>query len=271
MATFKKYTLWCDGCGKARSTDWREEEPTVCPYNALHENIRDIAVLATESTDPMPVKQVDTDDLNPATARSKSMGINFDAPPGVWTKKPVVFPYKVNILNGQGYGGFCDDGDKVEFSIDPTIVGVVEQAEIQGEKVVHVSQEVLGAIQAGFVFPGMWLQFERSPGPVPLGPDSTHPEEDEYEIGSYDLQAGTVTLRTGIATALAQGDFIYLVVKYGEQIELQRNELIDIGGSSSGSASLPADTVFNIWFYNSGITQGRVRFRLNFKYGPNGS
>lgn len=211
-----------------------------------------------------PVKQIDVDNLDPEKSRSKSLGINFDAAAGAWTKNAISFPYYINVLNGQGFGGFCEDGDKVQFSIDPQFFGVVAQAVSQGGTELYVSPGVPDSI-----LPGMWLQFERGGNPgAPTEPDSEHPGDDEYEIAEIDYETGKITLRSGIDLALSQYDLVYVVSKYGEDIELQKNELIDIGGSSAGSAPLPADTIFNVWFYNAGVEPKRVRFRLNFKYGP---
>jgi len=266
MAILHKYYLYCDTCDSARYTDFKPEDeglPTVCPYNAAHTNIRDVTIFATETTDPMPVRIQDVEDLDPTLARSKVKGINFDAPAG-WTKHGVSFPYLTNILCGKGYGGFCEDGDVVEFSIDPQQVGAMTAPAAQGDKTINVylPDEAWAAL-----LNGMWLQFDRNPGAEPT-PDSTHPGDDEYEIADFDSVAGTITLRTGLATALSGGDAVFMVVKYGEQIEIQNKELVDVGADTAGSASLPANVIFNVWFYNSGTVQKRVRFRLSFKYGP---
>lgn len=266
MAILHKYYLYCDTCDSARYTDFKPEDeglPTVCPYNAAHTNIRDVTIFATETTDPMPVRIQDVEDLDPTLARSKVKGINFDAPAG-WTKFGVSFPYLTNILCGKGYGGFCEDGDIVEFSIDPQQVGAMTAPAAQGDKVlnVYLPDEAWAAL-----LKGMWLQFDRNPGAEPV-PDSQHPGDDEYEIADFDSEAGTITLRTGLETALSGGDAVFMVVKYGEDIEVQNKELVDVGADTAGSASLLANMVFNVWFYNSGSVQKRVRFRLSFKYGP---
>jgi hypothetical protein len=266
-STYNKYALWCDTCGATRYTDYRNEEegePTVCPFNAAHTNIRDITIVDTFSTDPMSVKIEDTEDIDPAKARSKVKGVNFDAVPQAWTKHGVSFPYKTNILCGKGYGGFCEDGDKVEFSVEPQQIGAVMAPAAQGATVINA---FLPPEAWAVLLRGMWLQFARNPGQNPV-PDSQHPGDDEYEIGDFDEVAETITLRTGLATALAGGDAVFMVVKYGEEIELQNKELVDVGADAAGSASLPANTVFNVWYYNAGTAQKRVRFRLSFKYGP---
>ena len=226
-----------------------------------------VAVHSGEPLEPelpvQPVRIQDVEDLDPTKARSKVKGINFDAPAG-WTKHGVSFPYLTNILCGKGYGGFCEDGDIVEFSIDPQQVGAMTAPAAQGDKTINVylPDEAWAAL-----LNGMWLQFDRNPGAEPT-PDSTHPGDDEYEIADFDSVAGTITLRTGLATALSGGDAVFMVVKYGEQIEIQNKELVDVGADTAGSASLPAGMTFNVWFYNSGVAQKRVRFRLSFKYGP---
>jgi hypothetical protein len=114
----------------------------------------------------------------------------------------------------------------------------------------------------------MWFQYERSPSGAPSGPDSANPGDDENEIESFDPDTNTVTLRTGISAALSPGDYIYLVVKYGETIELQPDEMVDVGGRAAGSAPVPANTTFNVWYYNSGAASKRIHLRLNLKYGP---
>jgi hypothetical protein len=264
---YLKYSLWCETCGATRYTEYLPESeglPTVCPFNATHTNIRDIVIVESFSTDPMPVRIQDVEDIDPTKARSKVKGINFDAAPQAWTKFGVSFPYLTNVLCGKGYGGFCDDGDKVELSIAPQQVGAVMAPAAQGATVISVflPPEVWAVLLRG-----MWLQFARNPGQNPV-PDSQHPGDDEYEIGDFDETAGTITLRTGLATALSGGDAVFLVVKYGEDIEVQNKEIVDVGADTAGSASLSANTIFNVWYYNAGASQKRVRFRLSFKYGP---
>jgi len=268
MPKLIRYSLYCDDCDSTRYTEYMPEDeglPTVCPYNAAHTDIRDISIVGMLSTDPLPVRIQDVEDLDPTKARSKVIGINFDASPNAWSKKGVSFPYRTNILCGKGYGGFCEDGDKVEFSMDPQQVGAVTAPAAQGDKTINVYMppEAWEELLAG-----MWLQFDRNPGAEPV-PDSQHPGDDEYEVAEFDSEAGTITLRTGLATALSGGDAVFLVVKYGEDIEVQNKELVDVGADTAGSAALPANMVFNTWFFNASQTvTKRVRFRLSFKYGP---
>jgi hypothetical protein len=67
----------------------------------------------TPPQEPLAVKIQDVEDLDPKKARSKVIGINFDAPAEQWTCHPTSFPYRTNVLCGKGFGGFCEDGDKV--------------------------------------------------------------------------------------------------------------------------------------------------------------
>jgi hypothetical protein len=226
-------------------------------------------IVAAHSGEPLEappslVRIQDVEDLDPNKARSKVKGINFDAPAGQWTKKGTSFPYRTNVLCGKGYGGFCEDGDKVEFSIEPQQVGAVTAPAAQGVKIINA---YLPDEAWAEVLQGMWLQFDRNPGAEPT-PDSLHPGDDEYEIESFDKSAGTITIRTGLETALSGGDAVFLLAKYGEEIELQNKELVDVGADTAGSAPLPANMIFNTWFFNGGVAQKRVRFRLSFKYGP---
>jgi len=214
---------------------------------------------------PISVKILDVEDLDPVKARSKVKGVNFDAPAGEWTKYPVSFPYRTNVLCGKGFGGFCEDGDKVEFAIDPQAIGAVAVAASEDDTEFYLYAPDPSVWDV--LLDGMWIQFCRSPG-SPLVPDSEHPGDDEYEIASFDKVTGKITLCTGLESDVPQGAVVFLVVKYGETIELQKNELIDVGSDSSGAAPLPENMIFNTWYYNAGASQKRVRLRLSLKYGP---
>ncbi len=272
MGKLLKWSVWCPEHNATVYTpgflDESLGEPTVCPLNENHTNISQQTIVGIRDA-YLEVKEIDTEDLDPAFSRSKSVGVNFDVDAGQWGKKPVSFPYIVNVLNGEGYGAFIEDGDKAEFSIAPTLIGVAAQAAAQDATEIVVDSGIADLFAAKQVFPGMWFQYERGGNPsAPNGSTSTNPGDDENEIESFDAQTNTVKLRSGIQAALSPGDLIYLVVKYGEEIELQPNEEVDIGGHASGSASLPANTIFNIWYKNSGASSKRVRLRLNTKYGP---
>jgi hypothetical protein len=218
----------------------------------------------------MKVRAVDTEDLDSDKARTKVVGVNFDVSASSWGKKRISFPYVVNILNGQGFAGFCEDGDKSEFAVAPALIGVAAAGADQGATEIVVDPGIIGLFEAGTIFPGMWLQFERGGNPeAPTEPDSQNPGDDENEVASYSVAESKVMLRQGLQTALSAGDLIYLVVKYGEEIELQQGEEVDVGGSAEGSAALPANTPFDVWYFNVNETdQKRVRLRLNMKYGP---
>jgi hypothetical protein len=234
------------------------------------------AVVAAHSGIPMtpalpvqPVKEIDVADLDSNYARTKVQGVNFSADPGMWTKKVESWPYSVDILNGEGYAGFADDGDKPAFRIVPTLVGVAVAPASQDATQIVVDDGIKALFVNKTIFPGMYLKFERGGDPQdPQGPDNPDPETDEYEIVSFDPDTNTVTLGTGLSTGISAMDLVYLVIYYGESIELQQGENVDVGGRAAGAAPVPADTEFEIWYYNVGASQKRVRLRLNYKYGP---
>lgn len=214
---------------------------------------------------PIPVKEIDVADLDPNYARSKSYGVNFDAAAGQWTKKDCVWPYDINVLNGEGYAGFAEDGDKAEFRVKPQLVGVVVAPAAQDATTIVVDDGIKGLFTLKTIFPGMVFKFKRDG--VPGYPDNPDPESDEYEIEAFDPDTNAVTLRSGLASAVPAMSLVYLTIKYGETIELQQGESVNVGGCAAGSAPVPANTVFEIWYYCVSAAK-RVRLRLNLKYGP---
>lgn len=261
-----KWSLWCETCDCERRTDYipsSNGQPTVCPYNHDHTNIRDQAIVGSINLSAQPVKKIDVDNLDPAKARAKVVGISFEAAPNSWTKKQVSFPYPTNILSGEGYGGFAEDGDEAEFSLDPTLIGIVAAPAAQTATEIYVGlpEEAWDALMLG-----MWLQFGRGGAQAP---DSEHPGDDEYLISGIDKENSKITLNSGLETALSANDTVFLVVKYGEDIELQMGENINVGGAAEGAAPLDANQVFNMWYFNVNDMEAKqVRLRLNLKYGP---
>jgi hypothetical protein len=222
----------------------------------------------TEEPPIQPVKLYDVYNLDPDLARTKVKGVNFDVPATSWGKHAVEFPYEVNMLNGEGYAAFAHLGDICEFSVEPTVVGAVVAPAAQGATTLTVDDGLKNLFVNKDLFPGMWFQYERNPSGAPTGPDSTNPGDDENEVASFDPDTNTITLSSGLQTALSPGDYIYVVVKYGETVELQPDEFVDVGGRAAGAAPVPPNTKFNIWYYNSDSSAVRVRLRLNLKYGP---
>lgn len=264
-----KWSLWCDTCDCERQSDYIPEadgEPTVCPYNHDHTNVRDQTIVDVKDMNVQPVKEIDVEDLDPLFARSSCEGVNFDAVAEGWTKENVSWPYRVNILNGEGFTGFVEDGDKSEFRIVPSLIGGVAVLAGAGATAIVVDDGIKALFAEKVIFPGMFFKFRRDG--VPGYPDNPNPQEDEYRIESFEPSTNTVTLNTGLATEVPQGSLVYLVIKYGQKIEHQTGEEIDVGGRASGSATIPENTVFECWFYNSGVSAKRVRLRMNLKYGP---
>ena len=266
-----KWSLWCETCVATRYTDYipkSDGEPTRCPYNEAHTNIRDITLLDEVSDEPTPVQEIDVATLDPVYARSKCKGVNFDAAAGQWTKKDTVFPYVVNILSGEGFAGFAEDGDKCEFRVAPQLVGAVTAPASQDDTQVVVSDTVKDAFLSKAIFPGMFMKFKRDG--IPGYPDNPNPQTDEYEIASFipseTPNASVVTFSTGLASDVPAGGLVYITAKYGDEIELQQDEAVNVGGSAAGSASVDAGVIFEIWYY--AVTAKRVRLRLNLKYGP---
>jgi len=266
-----KWSLWCETCAATRYTDYQPKqdgEPTHCPYNEEHTDIRDITLIDETSTDPLPVQEIDVATLDPTYARSKSKGVNFDAAQGAWTKEDVVFPYVVNILNGEGYAGFSEDGDKCEFRVSPQLVGGVTVPASQNDTQVYVSDTVKDAFLSKQIFPGMFMKFKRDG--IPGYPDNPNPGDDEYEIAAFTPSetpnASVVTLRTGLASDVPAASLVYITAKYGDTIELQKDECVNVGGVAAGSAAVDANIIFEIWYY--AVSAKRVRLRLNLKYGP---
>lgn len=212
-----------------------------------------------------PVKDIDVCDLDPEYALTKVVGVSFDASIGAWTKKDVSWPYHVNVLNGEGYAGFAESGDKTEFRLVPVAVGGVAALASAGSSQVVVDDGIKGLFAGKTIFPGMVFKFRRD-GDSQQYPDNPDPGSDEYEIESFDPGTNTVTLRTSLESDVPAASIVFLVVKYGEMIELQQGEAVNVGGAAAGSAPVQANQIFEMWYY--AMSDKRVRFRLNLKYGP---
>lgn len=233
-------------------------------------------IVAVHSGEPLapklpvqPVKDIDVEGLDSDYARTMVKGINFDVAAGVWAKKTASWPYGVDLLNGEGYAGFADDGDKAAFRVAPTLIGVAVAPADQGATQIVIDDGIKGLFADKTVFPGMFVKFERGGDPQnPQGPDNPDPESDEYEIESFDADTNTITVAPGLETGISVMDLVYLAIYYGREIEIQQGEHVDVGGTAAGSAYVPANTSFEIWYYNTGAASKRVRLRLNCKYGP---
>jgi len=206
---------------------------------------------------PQAVKIHDVADLDPNIAKTKVKGINFDVPAQSWGQKDFSFPYKVNILSGDGFTGFAGDGDIFEFLVSPdTPVGQVTQAKASGQTVIPVSQTVIENILAGF-----WCKFALNP--------ALPGQAIEHEIVHIDIDSLQITISPALNEDVTTNHYVLMSIKYAEDLELQHGENIDIGGRAAGSSSVPANTIMRARYYNAGSQAKRIRLRLTLKYGGN--
>ena len=240
MANLLKYSLWCVTCNTTRYTDYRPEEegiPTVCPYNAAHTDIRDVTVVGEESTDPQPVRVIDTEGLDPNTATSCTEFIEVQVETGEPVSEGAVsYPFPVDVAAARYVmeDPHYEYGDKFDvFGIpatDPAIAGVTSPA-AQGDTSIHVSSSLFQ-----YAKPGLYLKFQN--------------HADEYRIESMDAENGTVELMAPLEQAVAAGQTIHVRRPFLINGWVCKNLVYPIGDLTSGSSELNAGDSIRIRVYH---------------------
>jgi hypothetical protein len=250
MTTLIRYSLLCSDCGGTVYTDFIEEEsglPTVCPKNESHTNLSDIAILKKHDLSIQGVKEIEVDGLDPDNASTKIKGLNFDAVGGDWTNKDFSFTYPVDLLMAEGHGGFVEDGDIIEFVVAPdTIIGVVYASANLGDEWVTVNPTVLANLKAGH-----FVRFGNA-------------NDDEHLVTVVDIANSRIGISPGLTENKTAGENVLRSVKYVEDVELQPNEYINLGGQTFGAVAIPANTILRVRYY--AVSAKRIRGKLIFKY-----
>jgi hypothetical protein len=219
-------------------------------------------IVAAHSGEPLvpdlpvqPVKTIDTSSLDPNTANTRLKGFEFTAAAkdqgtdGKWTAYDVSFPYEINLLLGEGPSpAEGSEDDIMEFFVDPDrVIGGLIQAEVEGAEVIHVSPTVLQNIKPGFH--------------VAVGVGG-----DLHEVVAVNLENSTLSIVPNLEGDKPAGSYILRTIKYCETIHLTPGEPLDLGGQTSGSATVPAGVVLRVRYWNAQETPVRVKFRLVYKY-----
>jgi hypothetical protein len=186
---------------------------------------------------PMPVKNIDTQGLDPETALSCTEFIEV----GVHSGEPVSeglisYPFPVDVAAARYVmdDSHYEYGDKFDvFGIpagDPAIGGVTAPAS-QGDTSVHVSSTVFQ-----YARHGMYLKFQG--------------HDDEYRIESMDSEAGTVELMAPLEQAAGAGETIQVRRPFLINGWVTESILYPIGDLTSGSSKMDAGDSIRIRYYH---------------------
>jgi hypothetical protein len=187
--------------------------------------------------EPIPVKVIDTQGLDPATALSCTEFVEVEIHSGEAVSEGIIsYPFPVDVAAARYV---MDDthyeyGDKFDvFGIpagDPAIGGVTAPAS-QGDTSVHVSSTVFQYSRAG-----MYLKFQG--------------HNDEYRIESVDSVAGTVELMAPLEQAVGAGETIQVRRPFLINGWVTESILYPIGDLTSGSSKLSAGDGIRIRYYH---------------------
>ena len=233
MATYNKYTLWCETCDEARYTEFRSSAPTCCPHNEDHTDIRDIVVVDTFSNDPLPVRTVDAEGLDPDKASSLTEGVDVDTVIGQEiTEKLISFTYPVDFVAAQ----YCLDdehwekGDKLEVAGiaagDPHVDAVIAAAYI-GDNWVMVSGSIFDYVKKGYL--------------VKFGD-----EPEEYRIKEYDVTNRRMTLSSPLTKDVPAMSLVRPRRPFVINHTVKQGIMVRIGDLTSGSSKVDIGDVVRI-------------------------
>lgn len=210
-------------------------------------------IVAVHSGEPLtpelqvqPVKVIDTEGLDPATATSCTEFVEVEVTSGESVSEGLVaysFPVDVAAARYVMEDPHYEYGDKFDvFGIpagDPAI-GYLPSASSQGDTEVSVSPTVFQ-----YAKPGLYLKFQGHSG--------------EYRIESMDPVAGTVELMSPLEQGVVAGETIHVRRPFLINGWVCKNLLYGIGDLTSGSSKLsPNDMIRIRYFHKTTPTESYV-------------
>jgi len=186
---------------------------------------------------PTPVKQVDTEGLDPDVAENCTEGVDIDVESGVNpTVKNLSYPFPIDAVACRYV--FDNDewehGDKFDaFGIsagDPAIGAVTSPVSID-DTVINVSPTVFQYLRAGY-----FVKFQDG--------------DEEYRVGALDEVAGTITLLSAITEAVSAGKTIHPRRPFAFNIRVHKNILYPVGDLTAGSSIMDTGSILRIRYYH---------------------
>jgi hypothetical protein len=186
---------------------------------------------------PMPVKNIDTQGLDPETALSCTEFVEVGVETGEEVSEGLIsYPFPVDVAAARYVmeDPHYEYGDKFDvFGIpagDPAIGGVTAPA-AQGDTSINISSTVFQYSRAG-----MYLKFQG--------------HNDEYRIESMDASAETVELMAPLEEAVGAGETIHVRRPFLINGWVCKNLIYPIGDLTSGSSELSANDMIRIRYYH---------------------
>ena len=236
------YELFCKTEEKV-VYEWKDDPPTVCPHNSVHEIITNSI---KEST-------------NSFTAEENSEGyfetthIPMDIPsgtPGDITEHDV--SWDMDILLWMTYLTPTSDmiGDEISVLAAPeTTVGVLTAPAGIGDTVLNVNSTVTDNVWRGFI-----ITLDDGVNKDVLG-----------RCTAVDAGAGTITVKTPTSFAFAAGTTpVKMSIYVIKDIYVMDTETIPIGGKGFRGKNLPAGTILRVYYTNNSGTAKLYRWRIEY-------
>ena len=252
-----KYSCWCPEHAATVYSQYVPEEAgpiTVCPLNAEHTNISQVAIVAKIDTAIVRNKPVDAEGIDPDTALSCTDCHDFTVKAGQpMTEEIITYPFPVDVAAAryvvdEEQAGW-QHGDKFDvFGIpagDPSVDGVTAPV-AQGETVLPVSGSFWSAQVGGKH--GLYVKFTG--------------HADEYRVKAINTGNSTIELMTPLAQAVGAGEGVKVRRPFMTNARVRKNVLYPMGDLTSGSSKLDANDGLRIRYYPK--TQPAADFDLGF-------
>jgi hypothetical protein len=177
----------------------------------------------------------------------QSQSFLIGAPNQGWNELNITFPHNICLLAAEWNNKPEFDGDKIEFQVGPdTIVGALTAPAAVNDTVISVSQTVLDNIAVGY-----WAKVGSN---------------DCGRVLAVDLDGGTITVETAIASAENAGSFVMQTIKILPESYLESYGREQLGESKIGGSEIPANMVLKARYFNSTASAKKMIFFLEYLY-----
>lgn len=248
--------------------DWRDEGegvPTSCKNNPAHSvDWNSLVIVGQQDATPLQVVVQEEDPGSTTGGHYGTETVNFQAVANDTTIYPVTLPIPISLLAASIDAKEKHDGDEVGFDVNTeTIVGQLPASVSVGATVLDMPQSVMDLFAAGILYIGQVLILH----------DGASIKDNCGIVTAIDQFTNRITVATPTANAFSVGHLIRITTSMSPpilntgwvRIASGDNKVYDFGTSKIGGSFMPAGTVIDIRYKNTGPAVP-VRVILEYLY-----
>jgi hypothetical protein len=249
-ATVYKYRIYC--VTEAQNVyAWNATPPTTCPNNTAHTiNANSISIVDQRASNIVKIKQESTP--TGGNFRAETFVLTAATGPGM-TVMQKSWPINISTLQVSFTTDSSNQGDTVTVECPSNLpIGAITQNVTAGDTVINVSPSVITTVMLGYCI---------------ILSDGTN-SDDLGKIIAIDSVNNTLTMDLASANnyTAATPTVVGLTIRPISYFQFGPPQTYNLGQSSLGASSIPANLPVTIKYQNNGTTQKTVVFAYEYLY-----